>query len=172
MIATWALTIAGFVVIFVELRGWSAADNPHAILGTVTTILCFIQPFMALFRPGPTDKNRPIFNWAHWFVGNAAHLLASMWKMWKVNIWKVESKNLNQISVVTIFFAVQLSAAQLPSWYDWILVAFVAFHVLMHFIFSVRKFFSIYLKDSVIHEVSPHKGEVWMKWQKLCGLTS
>lgn len=77
MILTWALTIAGFVIIFVELRGWSAADNPHAILGTVTTILCFIQPFMALFRPGPTDKNRPIFNWAHWFVGNAAHLLAS-----------------------------------------------------------------------------------------------
>lgn len=115
MIATWALTIAGFVIIFVELRGWSAADNPHAILGTITTILCFIQPFMALFRPGPTDKNRPIFNWAHWFVGNAAHLLA----------------------IVTIFFAVQLSAAELPLWYDWILVAFVAFHVLMHFIFSI-----------------------------------
>lgn len=115
MILTWALTIAGFVIIFVELRGWSAADNPHAILGTVTTILCFIQPFMALFRPGPTDKNRPIFNWAHWFVGNAAHLLA----------------------IVTIFFAVQLTAAQLPIWYDWILVAFVAFHVLMHFIFSI-----------------------------------
>lgn len=78
MITTWALTIAGFVIIFVELRGWSAEDNPHAILGTITTILCFIQPFMALFRPGPSDKNRPIFNWAHWLVGNVAHVMASM----------------------------------------------------------------------------------------------
>lgn len=30
---------------------------------------------MALFRPGPKDKNRPIFNWAHWAVGMAAHIL-------------------------------------------------------------------------------------------------
>lgn len=77
MIATWALTIAAFVIIFVELGGWSQADNPHAILGTITTGLCFIQPFMALFRPGPTHKNRPVFNWVHWLVGNVAHLLAS-----------------------------------------------------------------------------------------------
>lgn len=33
------------------------------------------QPIMALFRPGPNDKNRPIFNWAHWAVGMAAHIL-------------------------------------------------------------------------------------------------
>ena len=33
------------------------------------------QPIMALFRPGPKDKNRPIFNWAHWAVGMAAHIL-------------------------------------------------------------------------------------------------
>ncbi|KAJ6636406.1 putative ferric-chelate reductase 1 like [Pseudolycoriella hygida] len=115
MIATWSLTIVGFVIIFVEIRGWSAENNPHAILGTITTGLCFIQPFMALFRPGPTHKNRPIFNWLHWLVGNAAHLLA----------------------IITIFFAVQLTGAQLPQWFDWILVAFVAFHVVMHFIFSI-----------------------------------
>lgn len=38
---------------------------------------CFFkfQPIMALFRPGPKDKNRPIFNWAHWAVGMAAHIL-------------------------------------------------------------------------------------------------
>lgn len=40
-------------------------------------------------------------------------------------------------SVVTIFFAVKLSRAELPEWLDWILVAYVAFHVAMHFIFSV-----------------------------------
>lgn len=77
MIATWILTLASFIIIFVELRAWSAVDNPHAILGTITTILCFIQPFMTLFRPGPKHKNRPIFNWAHWSVGNVAYVLGS-----------------------------------------------------------------------------------------------
>jgi hypothetical protein len=32
---------------------------------------------MSLFRPGPTDKKRPLFNWAHWGVGMVAQLLAS-----------------------------------------------------------------------------------------------
>lgn len=40
-------------------------------------------------------------------------------------------------SVVTIFFAVKLARAELPEWLDYILVAYVAFHVVMHFIFSV-----------------------------------
>jgi len=32
---------------------------------------------MSLFRPGPTDKKRPLFNWAHWGVGMVAQILAS-----------------------------------------------------------------------------------------------
>lgn len=77
MILTWGLTIAAFVLIFVELGDWSAEDNPHAILGTITTILCFLQPFGALFRPAPSSSKRPIFNWLHWLIGNVAHILAS-----------------------------------------------------------------------------------------------
>ena len=80
MVLTWSLTIAAFVLIFVELGAWSSEQNPHAILGTVTTILCFIQPIGALFRPGPTHKNRPLFNWLHWLGGNLAHILASKQK--------------------------------------------------------------------------------------------
>lgn len=38
---------------------------------------------------------------------------------------------------MTIFFAVKLTRAELPDWLDFILVAYVAFHVVMHFIFSV-----------------------------------
>lgn len=41
------------------------------------------------------------------------------------------------VSVVTIFFAVKLTKAELPDWFDWILVAFVAFHVAVHVILSV-----------------------------------
>lgn len=77
MVLTWALTIAAFVLIFIELGDWSAEDNPHAILGVITTAICFFQPFGALFRPSPTSSKRPIFNWLHWLAGNAAHILAS-----------------------------------------------------------------------------------------------
>ncbi|XP_073846110.1 putative ferric-chelate reductase 1 homolog isoform X2 [Musca autumnalis] len=115
MVTTWSLTMAAFVIIFVEIGGWSGERNPHAILGLVTTILCFIQPIGALFRPAPNSKNRPFFNWAHWLGGNLAHLLA----------------------IVTIFFSVKLTKAELPEWMDWILVAYVAFHVVVHLIFSI-----------------------------------
>lgn len=115
MVLTWILTVAGFIVIFVEIGGWSQADNPHAILGVVTTVLCFLQPIGAFFRPHPGTKRRPVFNWLHWLCGNLAHIIA----------------------IVAIFFAVKLSKAELPDWLDFILVAFVAFHVFMHLIFSI-----------------------------------
>ena len=35
-----------------------------------------LQPVMALFRPGPGDSKRPIFNWAHWGVGITAYILS------------------------------------------------------------------------------------------------
>lgn len=41
------------------------------------------------------------------------------------------------VLVVTIFFAVKLNKAELPEWFDWIMAAFVAFHVVMHLILSV-----------------------------------
>lgn len=115
MVLTWVLTMAGFVIIFVEIGGWSQVDNPHAILGMVTTVLCFLQPIGAYFRPHPGTKHRPLFNWVHWLGGNLAHIIA----------------------IVAIFFAVKLQKAELPEWLDFILVAFVAFHVFMHLIFSI-----------------------------------
>ncbi|XP_026481553.1 putative ferric-chelate reductase 1 homolog [Ctenocephalides felis] len=115
MVLTWLLTLSAFVMIFIEIGAWSSEQNPHAILGTVTTILCFLQPIGAFFRPHPGTKRRPIFNWLHWLGGNSAHILA----------------------IVTIFFAVKLTKAELPEWMDWILVAFVAFHVIMHLVLSI-----------------------------------
>lgn len=116
MVLVWLLTLAGFVLIFVELGSWTAdTRNPHAILGVVTTVLCFVQPLGAAMRPAPSSPRRPLFNWLHWLVGNAAHILA----------------------IVTIFFAVPQSKAQLPEWMDWILVSFVAFYVFIHLILSI-----------------------------------
>lgn len=145
MIITWALTIAAFVIIWVEIRGWSQVrrwimhvttttcfvrakitvslllilfqvNNPHAILGTITTLICFFQPIGAFFRPHPGSKRRPLFNWTHWLGGNTAHIMA----------------------FVTIFFSVKLGKAELPEWMEWILVAFVIFHVISHLLLTVR----------------------------------
>lgn len=77
MVLTWLLTIAAFILIFVELKDWSNESNPHAILGTIVTILCFFQPIGAYFRPHPGTPKRPIFNWLHWLGGNTAHIIAS-----------------------------------------------------------------------------------------------
>ena len=80
MMVTWTLTIIAFVLIFVELGGWTsipATQNPHAVIGLITTLLAFIQPFMAYFRPHPEAPRRFIFNWAHWTVGKSAHTLGS-----------------------------------------------------------------------------------------------
>lgn len=45
MVTTWLLTVGGFILILVEVGGFATTgDNPHAITGLVTVILCFIQP--------------------------------------------------------------------------------------------------------------------------------
>lgn len=80
MVLTWLLTLAASILIFIQIGGWSAEDNPHAIIGAVTTIICFLQPFGALLRPDPTSSKRPIFNWLHWLAGNAAHICACEYK--------------------------------------------------------------------------------------------
>jgi len=117
MVLTWCLNMAAFIMIFKE-REWKwsipIGDNPHAVLGCVTTFLCFIQPIMALMRPHPGTTMRPIFNWLHWFVGNAAQIVA----------------------IVTIFYAVELDKAELPQQTDYLLIAFVIFHAIIHLVLS------------------------------------
>ncbi|KAJ8960122.1 hypothetical protein NQ318_003841 [Aromia moschata] len=75
----------------------------------------FFQPIGAYFRPHPGTPKRFIFNWAHWLVGNSAHI----------------------VGIVAIFFAVKLTKAELPGFVDWILVAYVAVHVITHLLLSV-----------------------------------
>ena len=71
MMLTWGLTIAGFILILLEVQGITQTlfYNPPAFIGFVTVGLCFIQPFLALMRCSPNDSMRPLFNWVHWFIG-------------------------------------------------------------------------------------------------------
>ncbi|XP_014210218.1 putative ferric-chelate reductase 1 homolog [Copidosoma floridanum] len=109
MFLTWAMSITAAVLIFVEVGGLST-EVYHRSFGIATNILCFVQPFMAVMRPHPGAPRRALFNWVHWLVGNAAHVCA----------------------IIAIFFAVRLTKAKLPDWVDWVLVGYVAFHVLTH----------------------------------------
>lgn len=43
-----------------------------------------------------------------------------------------------RVTVLTIFFAITLSKAELPGWMDWIIAAYVCFYVVIHMILSVR----------------------------------
>lgn len=116
MILTWSLTMAGSGFIVYYVGGWSdipLSTNPHPLLGAISTGLCFIQPFMALFRCGPTHKKRPIFNWLHWFVGNSAQILG----------------------LTAIFYG--LNILKKPTWSWFVLIVFIAFHCIVHLILSV-----------------------------------
>ncbi|VDI18218.1 Hypothetical predicted protein, partial [Mytilus galloprovincialis] len=81
----------------------------HPVLGIIVTILCILNPIMSLFRPGPTDKKRPIFNWAHWGVGMVAQILA----------------------IITIIFGVELQKSTAPKYTVWVVIGFVIYYVIM-----------------------------------------
>jgi len=121
MLVVWVATISGIVCIALEQGGWTynlqdIIINPHPVLGVAAFILTFIQPFISLCRPSPASSARWIFNWTHWFVGNSAHVIA----------------------IMAIFFAIELSKAQLERTVTWVIVAYVVFHVGCHLVFSIN----------------------------------
>ncbi|KAJ8277992.1 hypothetical protein GJAV_G00082530 [Gymnothorax javanicus] len=63
MLLTVAATIIAFILIFSHVRVW--IGGAHPVLGCLVMILAFIQPLGAVFRCGPDDERRYIFNWAH-----------------------------------------------------------------------------------------------------------
>ena len=80
MLTVWAGTIAGVVIVFLDLGRWPYSfmfimSNPHPVLGLATLALTFIQPLMAACRPHEASPLRWIFNWSHWFIGNCAQVI-------------------------------------------------------------------------------------------------
>ncbi|XP_078329787.1 uncharacterized protein LOC111104417 isoform X1 [Crassostrea virginica] len=94
MVSVFILTVAAFVIIFIdvgEYREVAVSDGRdylkyHPILGIVVTALTVINPIMSLFRCGPDDKRRPLFNIAHFTVGTGAHILAAITVLFGMNI--------------------------------------------------------------------------------------
>ncbi|CAI5441062.1 unnamed protein product [Caenorhabditis angaria] len=75
-----ALMIAAFVCILIyknwkfPTEGWGGA---HAITGVIALVLGWLQPIISVFRCGPADKLRPIFNITHRAIGVVALCLAT-----------------------------------------------------------------------------------------------
>ncbi|XP_046558230.1 putative ferric-chelate reductase 1 [Haliotis rubra] len=113
MSGTLLVTIIAFVLIFVEVEGYTEAEETsqkaHPILGIIVTVLVVLNPLMALLRPGPRSERRVIFNWAHYLVGKGAFILAA----------------------VTIFLGMTMTKANAPDYMRFILVGFLVWQVLV-----------------------------------------
>ncbi|XP_059146476.1 putative ferric-chelate reductase 1 [Physella acuta] len=133
MVAALCATAIGFIIIFAEEQDWSDMDGEeeylvgHPIMGVIVMILTLANPIMALFRPHPGTPKRPIFNWAHLFVGVSAHILA----------------------VITIFFGVRISTASVPYGAVYILAAYVAWQLCVEIVLEL---ISCYARQKVHKE--------------------
>ena len=78
MSSTVFFSLMGLLFVAIEKSGFEpiAQGGAHPVLGLITLLFAITNPIMALFRPHPGTTHRPIFNWAHWAVGNSAHILA------------------------------------------------------------------------------------------------
>ena len=70
----------GITLIFVEkgtdpLGLERIKTNAHSLIGLISSILAFIQPFMAFIRPSPESHKRWLFNTSHFLVGTTAFFL-------------------------------------------------------------------------------------------------
>ncbi|RUS83091.1 hypothetical protein EGW08_009123 [Elysia chlorotica] len=83
MVLVFVMGLVAILLIFLEIEGYSdihgaTYKKAHPVLGLITTGLMVVNPFMALFRCGPDHPQRYLFNWSHWAVGAAAHILAGV----------------------------------------------------------------------------------------------
>ncbi|KAK3603380.1 hypothetical protein CHS0354_025992 [Potamilus streckersoni] len=125
MTLTFTCTAAAFVVIFVKVGGLSQISPSegyeytkyHPYLGIAVTSLTTLNPIMAFFRPHPGEKYRPMFNWAHWFVGISAHILAA----------------------ITIFFGLNLEMAGVNYTANYMMVGYVGAFALVQLILEIYR---------------------------------
>jgi len=119
------LTVLGFLFILVALKGtWVGVHEEkkhfiHSVTGALVIGFAFFQPFIALFRCDPDSRYRYIFNVLHALVGFSAFSL----------------------SIVTLFLATYFglfkdnkSRLVMIVWTIWIVLIFILFEVLQHYI--------------------------------------
>ncbi|XP_066453488.1 putative ferric-chelate reductase 1 [Eleutherodactylus coqui] len=119
MITTVVLTVAAFVLPFLYRGHWSARAGCHPYLGCVVMALTFLQLLIAISRPQPYSRKRPLFNWTHWATGTVARIVA----------------------VAAMFLGMDLPALNLPDpWDTYTMVGFVLWHVFIDILLEVHCF--------------------------------
>jgi len=122
-IATVA-SLAGFVLIFVHVGGWSEVNpnasillRAHPYIGVIVTFFVILNPIMAVFRPDVHSESRVIFNWAHRVVGTLSFVLA----------------------ILNIFLGLYLPGVEeiLPLWVIYIMIGYASYHILTEIILMV-----------------------------------
>lgn len=96
----------------IYLTNCNLLQGAHQILGSIAFTFALLNPIGALFRPHPDAANRWVFNWMHWFGGNAGHITAA----------------------AAILLASRLKVANLPESFLYIVMAWIIFHVAAHLI--------------------------------------
>ena len=156
MVLTWLLTLAAFFLIFAHLGfTWTEIpleENPHALLGCITTGLCFVQPFMAIIRPHPGDTLRPLVSILELFLpvlplltGAFINRIAGKcflkeltnWICFQFNWahWFVGNSALG-VGIAAIFLAVDLDKAELPAETIYLLISYVIFYAIVHILLT------------------------------------
>ena len=131
------VSVISFIIIISERGNLFHMDtlkkNPHPVMGLITVLLAFINPMMAAFRPHPGTPLRPIFNWSHWFVGNAAWLFG----------------------IVSIFLAGDLDNTDFipTNKYFYMILVFVLVHAFWHIMFSLQR--CLAFNNSEVHSDNP-----------------
>lgn len=115
------LVVIAFIIIFVEVGGYSKADylpyEAHPILGIIIFCCILLNPIIALLRPAEDHKCRPVVNWIHWFFGTVAWCLA----------------------IPNMFIGMDFGKAMVPWWATWILCIYILYHIIVEITLEVHQ---------------------------------
>ncbi|XP_005108556.2 putative ferric-chelate reductase 1 homolog [Aplysia californica] len=110
-ILVFLLTVIGIILVFAHFGpGIQEAADPHAYVGLTVTALVSLQVIGGALRPGFDNSLRPVFNWAHWFLGQASHILAgiTMFLAFDISYLRSEVREFG-FAVLGVWVAVQLA---------------------------------------------------------------
>ena len=109
-----ACVLAGGYCSWKFVGGWSGFSL-HPLLGVSTMAGMLTQVMIAMCRCSPDHGMRFIFNWIHFTLGNATHILA----------------------ICTILTAYE--ATPLPILFLYLMAAFILFHIVIHLIMQMKR---------------------------------
>ncbi|KAK3772862.1 hypothetical protein RRG08_024047 [Elysia crispata] len=73
------MTAIGLITIFTHYGSTiRKAAVPHAYWGLAVTVAVGLQIIAGMLRPDADHKLRIVFNWGHWFLGQASHVMAAV----------------------------------------------------------------------------------------------